>query len=1152
MLWGEQPPEGAASTLYSHVSHLRATLGAGGANQQVLVTRSRGYQLAIQSDALDSLRFERLAIAARHLLSSDPAAAAPSFREALSLWRGRALEGFQEEPFARAESLRLEEARVAAFEDLIEAEMALGRHAAITGELRSLVADHPTRERPTAQLMRVLYHTGRQAEALDCFEMLRARLVGELGIEPSRELRQLERAVLRQELDDPPSRVAEEPSSRFREPRRAVPPLPSPRIPLPSLLSRPGRIFVGRDADVAHLEQLWKEAAAGELRIALIAGEPGVGKTRLATELATRLHGEGATVLAGRCDEDLGVPFQPFVEALRHLVDHTNREELCQRLGRYAGELARLLPELSKRVPDLPPVLRSDPETERYRLFDAVASWLHATSQEQPLLLVLDDLQWAAKPTLLLLRHVLRWTEPMRLLVLATYRDTEVGRTHPLSELLADLSGLDSIERISISGLHEAAVAAFLQQAAGHEIDEERSELARVIHRETEGNAFFVREVVRHLIETGGLLQQEGRRVTGRTTELGIPEGVRDVIGRRLCRLSGTGNQVLSLAAVAGEEFELGVVRQAGSLDEDAVLSALDEAVNARLAVEVPGQADRYRFAHALVRATLYEGLTGARRALLHGRAGEAIETLHAQQLDDYLPALAHHFARASAPHTDTGKAVEYAVLAGNRALAQLANDEAVAYFLQALEQLHVSEGGRDDVRRLELLITLGEAQRRAGVAAHRETLLEAGRLAHERGDVEGMARAALANQRMALMSAVGVVDEERVAALDTVLESAIPLAPTTRACLLANLGIELVFMPDPERRMALSDEALGLARSARDVATLARVLTARFLTLYGPDTLTERLSNMTELLAVAPTSRDPAITFWAHWLEGGALIEMGDMESAHHHHAQAERIAADLGQPTLQYLAKIIPVGSALMEGRIDHADRLSVEAFTLGQNSGQPDAPTILLAQHFQIRLEQGRLAEVEPLYLAARSQLPRLSSTLGAYLVQVYAETGRANNARAVFDELAANSFALPRYATWLSATMAIAEGARSLGDTQGAAILYDLLRPYPEVFATGGGVSAGCTAYYLGVLASTMDRFDDAERHLSYVADVYQRIGAPAHLGRTHIELARMLIRRQRLGDAERAQELLGQVLTTAQELGLPNVERRATALLNESA
>jgi class 3 adenylate cyclase len=443
-------------------------------------------------------------------------------------------------------------------------------------------------------------------------------------------------------------------------------PLPGPLLPMPGVLTRAGRIFVGRDEELGRLLGRWKEATVGDRRLALLAGEPGIGKTRLAVELAGQVREMGGVVLAGRCDEDLGVPYQPFVEALRHYVTCAGEH----RLGRYAGDLTRLLPELPDLVAGLSEPLRSDPETERYRLFDALVAWLADVSAEAPVLLVLDDLHWAAKPTLLLLRHVLRSPDPLRLLVVGTYRDSEVGRGHPLSDLLAELRRDGEVERLSISGLDAAGVTAFIEAAAGHSLDdEEEQELPRVVWRETEGHPFFVAEVLRHLSESRAIEHQDGRWVLRADLgELRIPEGVRDVVGRRLSHLAKSTNELLAVAAVVGLEFEPAVVERAGGVGEDELLTALDEATAARLLVEVPGP--RYRFGHALVRAALYEELTGARRVALHRRVAQAIESLHTHALDDHLPSLAHHWARAAAPAADTLRAIDYATRAGDRAVS--------------------------------------------------------------------------------------------------------------------------------------------------------------------------------------------------------------------------------------------------------------------------------------------------------------------------------------------------------------------------------------------------------------------------------------------------------------------------------------------------
>jgi tetratricopeptide (TPR) repeat protein len=916
-----------------------------------------------------------------------------------------------------------------------------------------------------------------------------------------------------------------------------------PSLAMPALLTRAGRIFVGRDEELERLLRLWKEAMAGERRVALLAGEPGIGKTRLAVELAGAVRESGGVVLAGRCDEDLGVPYQPFVEALRHYV--TGAEE--RRLGRYAGELARLLPDLAQLVGSLPEPLRSDPETERYRLFDALAAWLSDVSAEAPVLLVLDDLHWAAKPTLLLLRHVLRFPEPLRLLVVATYRDSDIGRGHPMGDLLAELRRDGGVERLALTGLDGPGVAAFIETAAGHSLDdEEAQELPRVVWRETEGNPFFVGEVLRHLSESRAIEQREGRWVLNAAVgELGIPEGVRDVVGRRLSRLAESTDRVLATAAVVGLEFEPAVVERAAGVGEDELLAALEEATLARLLVEVPGA--RYRFAHALVRATLYDELTGARRVALHRRVAEAIESRHGRALDDHLPALAHHWARASAPAADTTRAVDYATRAGDRALAQLAHDEAATYYRQALELLDVSESAAQG-EQVPLLIALGEAERRAGDPAHRETLLLASRLAAGRGDADALARAALANARGTFSSVVGEVDDERVAALEAALDVAGDDHSPTRARLLAALGRELVFAGDRERRIRLADEALAIARRSGDVATLAHVLLDRFYTIYFPDNLEERLANSEELVPLAERLGDPVITARALLLRCRNLGESGDMGEADRHLEAAERLTEEIGQPTLRWMVGLTAAARTILAGDLGEGERRVHACFELGQATGQPDVATFLAAHLFLVRSEQGRLGELEERLADRVAAFPRLAA-LRAYLALLLCELDRPDDAIEHYEPFAAENFTgLPEDSTWILAVPQFSAVCASLGDRPRAPVLFDLLVPYANQIVLTAGGALGAVAHYLAVLATTFGDFDEAERRFAEAAATHERIGAPIWLARTQLEWGRMLLGRARPGDAERAREFLSQAVTTARERGLANIERRAVRLL----
>jgi tetratricopeptide (TPR) repeat protein len=911
-------------------------------------------------------------------------------------------------------------------------------------------------------------------------------------------------------------------------------------LPLPALLASPGRVFVGRDGELDRLRQLWKEAAAGERRLGLLGGEPGIGKTRLAAELARSLQTEGAVVLAGRCDEDLGVPYQPFVEALRHYVSHA--PEPC--LGRHGGELARLVPELSQLVPGLPEPLRSDPETERYRLFDAITAWLGDVSAEAPVLLVLDDLQWAAKPTLLLLRHVLRSPEPLRLLVVATYRDTDIGRGHPLSELLADVRRIEGSERLPLIGLDVPGVAAYLEQAAGHELDDEGTELARVVWRETEGNPLFVSEVLRHLSESGTLERRDGRWVvTASAEDLGIPEGVRDVVGRRLSRLSEDANRVLACASVVGLEFEPAVVQGAGGFAEDTVLSALEESVTARLVAEVPGAVPRNRFSHAVVRATLYDELTAARRVALHRKVAQTIEAVHAGRLDDHLPALAHHWSRASAPAAETLRAVEYASRAGDRALAQLAHDEAVGYYRQALELLEEAAGPTDDAGRLELLISLGEAQRRAGDPAYRETLLQAAELARSCGDADALARAALANNR-GFYSITGRVDAERVATLEAALDVIPDGDSVFRARLLANLAVELAWAPGPDVRLGIASEALAMARRLDDPLTLAHVLALRYPALppFAPD---QSQRDAAELEALARRLGDPALGFWAALQSALTALVLADRPGFDAKLGSAAEVAGELGQPFLAYLVAMAQSSQSRMAGRLGDAEGYARKAFDIAHNAGLPDASLVLGTQMFWIRYDQGQLDElVEPMARAAGRADPD-PLTVAAFVV-LLCELGRHDEARPLFDHLMADDLArLPLNIAALFGLTLAAEASAAVGHTRGAALLRQRLAPHEGLVAHVASAATGCVDHFLGLTAATLEDLDEAEAYFAAAERIHRRMGAPGWLARTQLEQARLLIARRQ---PERAREVLRRVVATAGDLGLAAVERRARALL----
>lgn len=943
--------------------------------------------------------------------------------------------------------------------------------------------------------------------------------------------------------------------------------VPGPRLPLPPLLDRAYPwSFVGRDDDYAGLRRLWKEAAVGERAVALLGGEPGVGKTRLAVELARVVHTEGALVLAGHSDEDLAVPYQPFAEAVRHYVDHAEgaTDGLAGRLGRYGGDLARLAPEIAAQVPDLPVALCSDPDSERYRLFEAVASWLATAGEtEGPIYLLVDDLQWAAKPTLLMLRHLIATSAACRLLIVATYRDTDLTSGHPLAELLADLHRADRVERFVLAGLDEEGVRDFMAAAAGHDLEEADLAIARTVHAETAGNPFFVGEVLGHLRESGVVVRREGRWKSGvAAADLRIPEGVREVVGQRLRRLSETSNIVLRTAAVLGVEFDLDVLRPmvaaGGGPGEEALLDGIEEAVAARVVAEMPDTAMgalRFRFAHALVRETLYDGLSSARRQRIHGRAAVATEAVHGASIDAHLPALAYHFGAAGAAG-DPAKAVEYARRAGDQAMTQLAFEPATTFYDQALAALTVAPAAGDDRLRCRLLLSRGGARERSGDHGAWDDYLAAAALARDGGDADALGEAALGLADVWVWSWLHS-DTVRIDLLDEALAAQGGADTALRARLAARLAGQLYWVPGSlARRQALAAEAVTVARRLDDPAALAACLDSTTFAVWIPGEAERRRAPGEEIVTLAGRVGDRELALKGHAWCHIASLEENDPVALDEAFAAYESCATELGQARYQWYALTRRTMRAILAGDLDAGAALAHEAVATGRTKGEGDAESLFGCQMGLVWQERPNpeasehLERLRGLYAANPPRVPTLAVAARAHGIVLALGGGGDADVRAELDLLGDFDLAsLEPSMAWTGIMAKVASAVARVGTEAEVIALYELILPAAgmNAFCFGAVSYWGSLSHHLGVLATRLGLWDEAEDHLARAAVTHDGLGARVWMARTQLETAALLAARGRTGDAGRRKALLDSVLVAAGEMGLPVIAGRVRGL-----
>jgi class 3 adenylate cyclase len=919
-------------------------------------------------------------------------------------------------------------------------------------------------------------------------------------------------------------------------------------VPLPERLGvRPAVGVVGRETETSTMLDAFKRVVAGEGReVILVSGEAGLGKTTLVADLARAAFDGGACVLFGHCEEDLASPYQLFSEALGHYVTHAPEERLVAHVDAHGSELARLVPALASRIRDLPPPKATDADTERFLLFSAVVGLLVQVSNSQPVVVVLDDLQWADKASLLLLRHLIASELTMRVLIVGIYRDSELSRSHPFVEILAALHRERGVSRIELSGLDDAGVIAIMAATAGHSLDEAGVGLARAVCRETDGNPFFVSEVLIHLAETGAISQDADGRWTADASleQLSLPDSVRVVIGARVGRLGSDAERVLSVAAVIGRDFDLDLLARATKTSEDELLDVLDAAMAVALVREV-ADTGGYCFAHALIQHTLYEDLGHNRRARAHRQVAEALEVVCGDRPGARVGELARHWCRATQP-SDVAKAINYSRQAGDSALAALAPAVALRYYAQAID-LYAQATDPDPILEIDLAIGLGTAQRQTGDPAFRDTLLGGARRAAAVGDTERLVAAALANNR-GFFTAMGVQDLAKIEILELALDR-LPVDDPDRALVLAALCLELTYGSSLARLQPLADEAIAIAMASGDDTVIVRVLNDVAQPLRVPVLLGRLLTLSADALARAENVGDPALLFWAAHNRTLALTCAGEIGECDRYREIMESMAKQVDDPTLHWMNTMHSAGWALIAGDSGRAEHLAKEALRIGTDGGQPDVAATFGAQLIHVNWQRGTLSRLLPGVEQGVAEYPGIPAFAGTLAV-AYLEADRTDDAHHLLAEFAATDFDLPVDLNWISGMLRYADVAIECRDTHCAQPLFDRLAPWASQFSFSGGSAEGPVSHVLGGLATVLGRYDEADAYFAQAAASSNRMRAKFFAARTNLAWGKMLTERSEPNDIEKARELLTKAHTAAVAYGYAIVERRAHQALHD--
>ncbi len=897
-------------------------------------------------------------------------------------------------------------------------------------------------------------------------------------------------------------------------------------------------LFIGRSRELGVLESALAAAATGRGGVVLLAGEPGIGKTRTAAEFARRAREAGAEVLAGRCYEGEGAPaFWPWLQVLRAYSESRDAATLAAELGTAAPDVGAVYPDLHTRLPGLANAPLLDPEQARFRFFDGVTRGLLRAAGSRPLVIWIDDLHGADEPSLRLLQFLARGLPASRVLVMGGLRDVALARDHPLAPALAELMRDQQVELVRLDGLAESEVAALLEGVLGEPTP---PGLAVTVHARTEGNPLYTMEVARALATAP-------RPAAAGSDRLHIPESVRLAIGARMGALSEACRQILAQAALFGREFGAEALARASGAPLSSLLPLLDEAESARVIERAPVDPWRWRFTHVLYGETLVDALSATARGPLHAAVAQALES--DRRANEHIAEIAHHWLEAG-PAGEADRAVESLCRAADRAQAHLAYEEAVRLYQRALGTLR-AQADPGEASLAAALLGLGEASKSAGQTQQaRAAFLEAATIGRKLGLAGVLTRAALGFSPSMTFARQFVAEADVVRLLDESIAAWGDQDSGLHACALARLALAHTF-GDRELSIALAARALAMARRVGDVATLRYVL-ARWL---GTNSIeldpVTRLATANELVRLAEAESDlEALAVGRLW-RCVQLVQAGDARTMRKELPALMQLAGDLRQPVWSWYAAAAEASCAVLDGRFEAAERAIDEALRVGRADLPFAAHAHFVFSMMILRVLQGRAGEFVADYRAVTEGHP----SPAALAPLAWAEAARDNTdeVRRLVASITADDFQhVGDAVSYLIVMCFLAEAFAFLQDTAGAARLYERIAPLASssvrwVVFSEPVPTIGPIAHYLGLLARTQGRLDRAAAHFEDALAEAKSAEAPPHLARAQLEYALVLRVRGAPGDGERAAQLLAEARATASAIGMAGIIGRIDAL-----